>query len=97
MKVDPIALLSRKGEALSHGLSGGLSAGRVVFAGNRAGFPAAGFPTVKYLRIFFEALWPKPANGQQIVDALERPVRFAHLQNLFRRRRPDAGNLLQFV
>src|SRR5438132_10766189 len=45
---------------------------------------------------FFEALRTEASNGQQIVDALESAVRFAHLQNLFRRRRPDAGNLLQF-
>jgi len=68
----------------------------VDFAGNVAGFAEDRFPTVEYLRIFFQALRPEPANGPQIVDALERAVRLAHLQNLFRRRRPDARNLLQF-
>jgi hypothetical protein len=69
-------------------LSGGFSVGGVDFADGVAGFAAAGFPTVKYLRIFSRRFSPSPR--EQIVNALERAIRFAHLQNLVRRRQPDS-------
>jgi len=40
-------------------------------------------------------LFPDSFDGQEFFHALERAVRFPHLQNLLRRRRPDAGHFLQ--
>ena len=53
-------------------------------------------PDSQILAHFFKALRPKPANCQQIIDALKRAVRLSHLQNFLRRRRPDSRHLLQF-
>jgi hypothetical protein len=64
--------------------------------GKRVALCRSRLPNGQILAHFFEALRAKPANRQQIVHALKRPVRFAHLQNLFRRRRPDPRSLLQF-
>jgi hypothetical protein len=47
-------------ENLSYNLSGGFSVGGVDFADGVAGFGAAGFPTVKYLRIFSRRFGPSP-------------------------------------
>ena len=44
---------------------------------------------------FVEALLSEAANGQQIVNTFERPVRFAHLQNLLRGGRTDSRHLLK--
>jgi hypothetical protein len=43
----------------------------------------AGFPTVKYLRVFSGRFGPS-ANRQQIIDAPEGTIRFAYLQDLVR-------------
>src|SRR5438309_11047252 len=53
-------------------------------------------PDSQVLAHFFEALRPESPNRQQIVFALERAIRFSHLQNFFRRCRPNPRHLLQF-
>src|SRR5260370_2758726 len=54
------------------------------------------FPHRQILAHLIEAFLADPSDRQQIVHALERAIRFSHLQDFFRRRRPDAWNLLQF-
>jgi hypothetical protein len=53
-------------------------------------------PRDKVLAHFRQAFRTDAANRLQIVDTFKRAVRFAHLQNLVRRRRTDARHLLQF-
>jgi hypothetical protein len=45
---------------VSYRFSGGFSAGRLDFADGMVGFGPAGFPTVKYLRIFSSRFEPRP-------------------------------------
>ena len=44
---------------------------------------------------FVEALFAEAANGQQVVNTFERPVRLAHLQNFLGRGRTDSRHLLK--
>ena len=53
------------------------------------------FSDGQILAHFVQAFLSKPANGQQIIDALEGAIRFTHLQDFLRRRRPDPGHLLE--
>jgi hypothetical protein len=46
---------------------------------------------------FFQPLRADAANRQQIVDALEWPIRLAHLQDFSGGRRPDSRDLLQLL
>ena len=55
-----------------------------------------GFTDREVLAHFFKPLRPEPADRQQIVNALERAVRLAHLKNFFRRGRTNPGHQLQF-
>jgi hypothetical protein len=58
---------------LSYGLSGGFSAGGVDFAEGGVSFAAAGFPTVKYLRIFSRRFAPSPRIASKSSTLLNGP------------------------
>ena len=60
-------------ENLFYNLSGGFSAGGVDFADGVAGFAAAGFPTVKYLRIFSSRFGPSPRIANKSSTLLNAP------------------------
>src|SRR5579859_2967178 len=55
------------------------------------------FPRGQVFAHFFEALWTNALDGPQIIHALERAIRLAHLQNLLRDHGPDPRHLLQLV
>ena len=61
---------------LSYGLSGGFSAGRVDFTGRAPLFAGAGFPTVKYLRIFSRRFGPSPRIASKSSTLLNAPYDF---------------------
>ena len=61
------------GENLSYSFSGGFSVGGVDFADGVAGFPAASFPTVKYLRIFLRRFAPSPRIASKSSTLLKAP------------------------
>ena len=61
------------GENLSYSFSGGFSVGGVDFADGVAGFPAASFPTVKYLRIFLRRFAPSPRIASKSTTLLKAP------------------------
>jgi len=54
------AVVSSAARNLSYGLSEGFSQEGVDFAEGVVGFAAAGFPTIKYLRIFSSCFGPSP-------------------------------------
>jgi hypothetical protein len=56
-----------------YNLSAGFSAGGVDFADGVAGFAAAGFPTVKYLRIFSKRFSPSPRIASKSSTLLNAP------------------------
>jgi hypothetical protein len=95
MTLDARSLLSRR-RNLSYGVSDGFSAGRVDFAGSALLLAGAGFPTVKYLRIFSRRFGPSPRMASKSSTLLNAPYDLRILQNLFRRCRSDPRNLLQF-
>ena len=61
------------GENLSYNFSGGFSVGGVDFADGVAVFPAAGLPTVKYLRIFSSRFAPSPRIASKSSTLLKPP------------------------
>ncbi len=67
-----LSVISSEARNLSYGLSSGFSAGRVDFA-DGAGFGAAGFPTVKYLRIFSSRFGPSPRIASKSSTLLNAP------------------------
>lgn len=58
---------------LSYGFSGGFSVGGTDFAEGVIGFAAAGFPTVKYLRIFSSRFSPSPRIASKSSTLLNGP------------------------
>ena len=60
------------------------------------GFRARALPDRQVFAHFFEPFGPQAADRQQVVHALERSIRLAHLQDFLRRRRPNPRHLLQF-
>src|SRR5205823_1940560 len=59
--------------SLSYNFSGGFSVGGVDFADGVAGFPAASFPTVKYLHIFSRRFDPSPRIASKSSTLLKAP------------------------
>ncbi len=68
----PPSVISSEARNLSYGLSGGFSVEGVDFAGG-VGFGAAGFPTVKYLRIFSSRFGPSPRIASKSSTLLNAP------------------------
>ena len=66
-------VISSAARNLSYGLSGGFSTGRADFAGSAPLFAAAGFPTVKYLRIFSRRFGPSPRIASKSSTLLNAP------------------------
>ena len=67
------AVVSSAARNLSYGLSEGFSAGGVDFAEGVVGFAAAGFPTIKYLRIFSSCFGPSPRIASKSSTLLKVP------------------------
>src|SRR5712692_3694533 len=61
------------GRNLSYGLSGCFSTGGADLADGVVGFAAAGFPTVKYLRIFSSRFGPMPRIASKSSTLLNAP------------------------
>jgi hypothetical protein len=69
----PSIASQKREENLSYGLSGGFSEAGVDFADGVVGFAAAGFPTVKYLRIFSSRFVPSPRIASKSSTLLNAP------------------------
>ena len=67
------AVISSAARNLSYGLSEGFSQEGVDFAEGVVGFAAAGFPTIKYLRIFSSCFGPSPRIASKSSTLLKVP------------------------
>src|SRR6266850_3987674 len=69
----PPAVIPSEARNLSYGLPGGFSAGGADLAGGGVSLSAAGFPTVKYLRILSRRLAPSPRIASKSSTLLNGP------------------------
>src|SRR6267142_1156924 len=69
----PPAVIPSEARNLSDGLPGGFSAGGADLAGGGVSLSAAGFPTVKYLRILSRRLAPSPRIASKSSTLLNGP------------------------
>ena len=59
-------------------------------------FTVAGLPTLRYLRIFFEALRADALDGAEAIHAFEGTIRLAQFEDFVGGGRVDAWDLLKF-